>query len=195
MSAVLHPPPSIPLFTRKRGSSTYILPEKYKTEREKCFETFHPSWTHPIDAFPEHISTTVGPVTLPEKPDALENTPRPVEKSRSTAQKYRQEDNLHLWQHVFFCQKRLYLWLRTVKSGGIHFIQTMHVPMLIYELPASSLKCPAQPNVIRRNFDPYDQILYHRMILEPHTAYPIPAGTNYIVLMVQKTAFGWDTIP
>ncbi|GFU01255.1 uncharacterized protein TNCV_5124081 [Trichonephila clavipes] len=25
-----------------------------------------------IDAFPEHISTTVVPVTLPEKPDALE---------------------------------------------------------------------------------------------------------------------------
>ncbi|GFU74725.1 uncharacterized protein TNCV_2431151 [Trichonephila clavipes] len=25
-----------------------------------------------IDAFPEHISTTVMPVTLPEKPDALE---------------------------------------------------------------------------------------------------------------------------
>ncbi|GFV23197.1 uncharacterized protein TNCV_2943571 [Trichonephila clavipes] len=30
----------------------------------------------PIDAFHEHISTTVVPVTLPEKPDALENTAR-----------------------------------------------------------------------------------------------------------------------
>ncbi|GFS58311.1 uncharacterized protein TNCV_2474881 [Trichonephila clavipes] len=67
--------------------------------------------------------------------------------------------------------------------------------MLIYELPASSLKCRAQPNVIRRSFEPYDQMLYHRTILEPHTAYPIPAGTNYIVLMVQKTAFGLDIIP
>ncbi|GFV95513.1 uncharacterized protein TNCV_4575151 [Trichonephila clavipes] len=67
--------------------------------------------------------------------------------------------------------------------------------MLIYELPASSLKCRAQPNVIRRNFEPHDQMLYHRTILEPHTAYPIPAGTNYIVLTVQKTAFGLDIIP
>ncbi|GFV93204.1 uncharacterized protein TNCV_573431 [Trichonephila clavipes] len=67
--------------------------------------------------------------------------------------------------------------------------------MLIYELPASSLKCRAQTNVIRRSFEPYDQMLYHRTILEPHTAYPIPAGTNYIVLTVQKTAFGLDIIP
>ncbi|GFW35112.1 uncharacterized protein TNCV_5066781 [Trichonephila clavipes] len=67
--------------------------------------------------------------------------------------------------------------------------------MLIYELPPSSLKCRAQPNVIRRSFEPHDQMLYHRTILEPHTAYPIPAGTNYIVLTVQKTAFGLDIIP
>ncbi|GFU45702.1 uncharacterized protein TNCV_3501131 [Trichonephila clavipes] len=38
-------------------------------------------------------------------------------------------------------------------------------------------------------------MLYHRTILEPHTAYPIPAGTNYIVLTVQKSAFGLDVIP
>ncbi|GFW16681.1 uncharacterized protein TNCV_2353031 [Trichonephila clavipes] len=38
-------------------------------------------------------------------------------------------------------------------------------------------------------------MLYHRTILEPLTAYPIPAGTNYIVLTVQKTAFGLDIIP
>ncbi|GFW72918.1 uncharacterized protein TNCV_830411 [Trichonephila clavipes] len=126
----------------------------------------------PIDAFPEHLSTTVVPVTLPDKPDALEyaarqgqvragiiyqeptakrvfvlfckdhwhkkktwldnfkravmeakhvnefrpndvmwekNIQRPVDKSRQTAQKYRQENGLHL-QHIF-CQKRLYLWL------------------------------------------------------------------------------------
>ncbi|GFT93779.1 uncharacterized protein TNCV_4715701 [Trichonephila clavipes] len=30
----------------------------------------------PIDAFPEHISTTVVPVTLPDKPDALEYAAR-----------------------------------------------------------------------------------------------------------------------
>ncbi|GFW61985.1 uncharacterized protein TNCV_4670101 [Trichonephila clavipes] len=67
--------------------------------------------------------------------------------------------------------------------------------MFIYELPASSLKCRAQPNVIRRSFKPHDQMLYHRTILEPHTAYPIPAGTKNIVLTVQKTAFGLDIIP
>ncbi|GFW94126.1 uncharacterized protein TNCV_1978661 [Trichonephila clavipes] len=30
----------------------------------------------PIDAFPEHLSTTVVPVTLPHKPDALEYAAR-----------------------------------------------------------------------------------------------------------------------
>ncbi|GFT89541.1 uncharacterized protein TNCV_5137531 [Trichonephila clavipes] len=30
----------------------------------------------PIDAFPEYISTTVVPVTLPDKPDALEYAAR-----------------------------------------------------------------------------------------------------------------------
>ncbi|GFS73053.1 uncharacterized protein TNCV_3606451 [Trichonephila clavipes] len=30
----------------------------------------------PIDAFPEHLSTTVVPVTLPDKPDALEYASR-----------------------------------------------------------------------------------------------------------------------
>ncbi|GFW07410.1 uncharacterized protein TNCV_865821 [Trichonephila clavipes] len=33
------------------------------------------------------------------------------------------------------------------------------------------------------------------MNFEPHTAYLIFAGTNYIVLTVQKTAFGLDIIP
>ncbi|GFW24897.1 hypothetical protein TNCV_3846311 [Trichonephila clavipes] len=33
------------------------------------------------------------------------------------------------------------------------------------------------------------------MVLEPHTVYRIPAGTRYIVLMVQKTVFGLDIIP
>ncbi|GFX23068.1 uncharacterized protein TNCV_360821 [Trichonephila clavipes] len=177
----------------------------------------------PIDAFPEHLSTTVVPVTLPDKPDALEyaarqgqvragiiyqeptakrtqrrdvgkNIKRPVEKSRQTAQKYRQENGLHLQQHIF-CQKDFTFGLRTVKSGEIHLIQTTHVPMLIYELPASSLKCQAQPNVIRRSSEPHVQMLNHRTILEPHAVYRIPAGTNYIVLTVQKIAFGLDIIP
>ncbi|GFY32655.1 hypothetical protein TNCV_674101 [Trichonephila clavipes] len=59
--------PSIPFFPR-------ILFEPYKSER--CFE--HISFVmDPIDAFPEHISTTVVPVTLPDKTDALEYDGQP----------------------------------------------------------------------------------------------------------------------
>ncbi|GFX75081.1 hypothetical protein TNCV_4064831 [Trichonephila clavipes] len=32
----------------------------------------------PIDVFPEHLSTTVVPMTLPDKPDALEYAARPL---------------------------------------------------------------------------------------------------------------------
>ncbi|GFX37086.1 uncharacterized protein TNCV_1712791 [Trichonephila clavipes] len=67
--------------------------------------------------------------------------------------------------------------------------------MLIYEFPSSSLRCRGNPNLFRRSFEPFDQMLYHRMVLEPHTAYPIPAGTRYILLTVQKTVFGLDIIP
>ncbi|GFX86485.1 hypothetical protein TNCV_3727541 [Trichonephila clavipes] len=64
--------------------------------------------------------------------------------------------------------------------------------MLIYEFPSSSLRCRANPNLFRRSFEPFDQMLYHRMVLEPHTAYPIPAGTRYILLTVQKTMKRFD---
>ncbi|GFT57448.1 uncharacterized protein TNCV_4515451 [Trichonephila clavipes] len=117
-----------------------------------------------------------------------------VEKSRSIPEKYRQEDGLHLQQHVF-CEKRFYFWLPNSKVWEIHLIQTTHVPMLIYEFPSSSLRCRANPNLFRRSFEPFDQMLYHRMVLEPHTAYPIPAGTRYILLTIQKTVFGLDIIP
>ncbi|GFX09242.1 uncharacterized protein TNCV_1068281 [Trichonephila clavipes] len=102
---------------------------------------------------------------------------------------------VYIYNNIFFAKKDFTFGLRTVNSEEIHLIQTTHVPMLNYELPASSLKCRAQPNVIRRSFEPHDQMLYHRTILEPHTAYPIPAGTNYIVLTVQKATFGLDIIP
>ncbi|GFW87462.1 uncharacterized protein TNCV_1301071 [Trichonephila clavipes] len=101
---------------------------------------------------------------------------------------------VYIYNNIFFAKKDFTFVLRTVKSGDIHLIQTAHVPLLIYELPASSLKCRTQPNVIRRNFEPHDQMLYHRTIWEPHTAYPIPAGTNYIVLTVQNTAIVLDII-
>ncbi|GFV59526.1 uncharacterized protein TNCV_1752651 [Trichonephila clavipes] len=102
---------------------------------------------------------------------------------------------VYIYNNIFFVKKDFTFGLRMVKSGEIHLIQTTHVPMLIYELPASSLKCRAHPNVIRRSFEPHDQMLYHRTILEPHTAYPIPARTHYIVLTVQKTAFRLDIMP
>ncbi|GFV24215.1 hypothetical protein TNCV_2632191 [Trichonephila clavipes] len=57
------------------------------------------------------------------------------------------------------------------------------------------LRCRANPNLFRRSFEPYDQMLYHRMVLEPHTAYPIPAGTRYILLTVQKTVFETNKRP
>ncbi|GFS59691.1 uncharacterized protein TNCV_1795651 [Trichonephila clavipes] len=102
---------------------------------------------------------------------------------------------VYMYNNMFFVKKDFTFGCRTVKSGEIHLIQTTHVPMLIYELPSSSLRCRANPNLFRRSFEPFDQMLYHRMVLEPHTAYPIPAGTRYILLTVQKTMFGVDIIP
>ncbi|GFX14447.1 hypothetical protein TNCV_1616301 [Trichonephila clavipes] len=90
---------------------------------------------------------------------------------------------------MFFVKKDFTFGFRTVKSVEIHLIQTTNVPMLIYEFPSSSFRYRANPNLFRRSFEPYDQMLYHRMVLEPHTAYPIPAGTRYILLTVQKTVF------
>ncbi|GFX93232.1 uncharacterized protein TNCV_4761111 [Trichonephila clavipes] len=101
---------------------------------------------------------------------------------------------VYIYNNMFFVKKDFAFGFRTVKSGEMHLIQLTHVPMLIYELPSSSLGCRANPNLFRRSFEPYDQMLYHRMVLEPHTAYPIPAGTRYILLTVQKTVFGLDII-
>ncbi|GFS69534.1 uncharacterized protein NPIL_584411 [Nephila pilipes] len=38
-------------------------------------------------------------------------------------------------------------------------------------------------------------MLYHRTVMEPHTSYPIPAGTQYILMTVQKTVFALDVLP
>ncbi|GFT64474.1 uncharacterized protein TNCV_2382281 [Trichonephila clavipes] len=96
--------------------------------------------------------------------------------------------------NMFFVKKDFTFGFRTVKSGEIHLIQTTHAPMQIFEFPSSSLRCRANPNLFRRSFEPFDQMLYHRMVLEPHTEYLIPAGTRYILLTVQKTVFGSDII-
>ncbi|GFW89709.1 hypothetical protein TNCV_3915501 [Trichonephila clavipes] len=71
--------------------------------------------------------------------------------------------------------------------------------MLIYELPASSLsECPAQPNVFHRKFfEPHDQMLYNRIILESKKAYRIPAGTAtlFIVDGSKKPPLVWTLSP
>ncbi|GFU28116.1 uncharacterized protein NPIL_187951 [Nephila pilipes] len=85
--------------------------------------------------------------------------------------------------------------LRKVEPGMIHLIQTTNVPVLIYELPPSSRRRQAEPNLYRRSFEPYDQMLYHRTVMEPHTSYPILSGTQYILMTVQKTVFALDVLP
>ncbi|GFW95387.1 hypothetical protein TNCV_2971091 [Trichonephila clavipes] len=58
--------------------------ETYKSER--CFKHFS-FVMDSIDAFPEHISTTVVPVTLPDKPDALEYAARQAKSEMSSSTK------------------------------------------------------------------------------------------------------------
>ncbi|GFV57260.1 uncharacterized protein TNCV_2822771 [Trichonephila clavipes] len=183
-----------------------------------------------IDAFHEHISKTVVPVTLLEKPDALEYAARqgqvraciiyqePNTKQAKHVNEFRPDDVLwekiskgllrnpdrplkntdkrmvYIYNNMFFVKKDFTFGFRSVKSREIPLIQTTNVPMLIYEFPSSSLRCRANPNLFRKSFESFDQILYHRIVLEPHTAYPIPAGTRYILLTVQKTVFGLDII-
>ncbi|GFT74792.1 hypothetical protein TNCV_2516861 [Trichonephila clavipes] len=97
--------------------------------------------------FPEHM-----PVTLPEKPDALEYAAR---QGQVRACIICQEPNTKR-VFVLFCKD-------------------------------NCVTCRANPNLIRSSFEPFGQMLYHRMVLEPHTVYPITAGTRYILLTVQKT--------
>ncbi|GFX70258.1 uncharacterized protein TNCV_4616951 [Trichonephila clavipes] len=144
-------------------NSAHILFESIKEDSYRRFTSVHDG---PNKCLPEHISTTVVPVTLPEKPEALKYAAR---QGKVHACIIYQEPNT---KRVFFLfckdnwyQKRL------------------------------CLRSRANPNMFRRSFEPHEQMLYHRMVLEPHTAYPIPAGTHYILLTVQKTVFGLDNIP
>ncbi|GFV19581.1 uncharacterized protein TNCV_478071 [Trichonephila clavipes] len=202
--------------------------KRIKEDSSRRFSSVHSflsSTMDPVDAFPEHLSTTVMPVTLPEKPDALvyaarqghvraciiyqepnakrvfvlfckdhwyekktllDNFKRAILEAKHLNE-FRPDDVLwekvskgllrnpdrflkntdkrmvYIYNNMFFVKKDFTFGFRTVKSGEIHLIQTTHVPMLIYELPASSVGCRAQPNVYRRSFEPYDQMLYHRM--------------------------------
>ncbi|GFV07124.1 integrase catalytic domain-containing protein [Trichonephila clavipes] len=205
-----------------------------------------------IDDFPDHISTTVVPVTLPKKPDSLEyvaqqgqvkaciiyqkpytkrclyyfvtkigikkvhvdnfkcammkvkhvNEFRPDDMTREKVSKgllkipHRPLKNtdksmVYIYGNMFIVKKDFTFGSRMVKPREVYLIQTSNVPMLIYELPASSLKFRAKPNPLRRSFETYDQMLYRRIVLEQHTAYPIQAGTSYILLTFQRLYLVW----
>ncbi|GFX85868.1 hypothetical protein TNCV_2472701 [Trichonephila clavipes] len=102
---------------------------------------------------------------------------------------------VYIYNNMFFVKKHFTFGLLTVKSGAIHLIQTTNVRMLIYEFPSSNLRCRVNPNFLWRSFEPYDHMLYHRMVLEPHTVYPNPDGTRYIWLTVQNTVFETNKQP
>ncbi|GFU12925.1 hypothetical protein NPIL_434391 [Nephila pilipes] len=79
-----------------------------------------------------------------------------------------------------------------METGMIHLIPTTNVPVLIYKLPPSSRRSQAEPNLYRRSFEPYDQMLYQITVMKPHTSYPIPVETHYILMIIQKTVFALD---
>ncbi|GFT39734.1 uncharacterized protein TNCV_4869241 [Trichonephila clavipes] len=81
---------------------------------------------------------------------------------------------VYIYNNIFFAKKDFTFGLRTVKSGEIHLIQTTHVPMLIYEFPASSLKCRAQPNLIQKGFHVAD---FRKMKNFNQTPYKLPPPT------------------
>ncbi|GFX89489.1 uncharacterized protein TNCV_483241 [Trichonephila clavipes] len=120
-----------------------------------------------IDAFFEQISTPVVSLTLPEKPDALEYAAR---QGQIRACIIYQEPNIKR-VFVLFCKdncpkKKKNRW-RTISS----------VPQW---------RCRANPNLFRRRPD---------ALSSNGVWYPIPAGTRYILLTVQKTVFGLNVIP
>ncbi|GFU18507.1 uncharacterized protein TNCV_2258761 [Trichonephila clavipes] len=125
-----------------------------------------------------------------------EKTSKPVEKSDRLLKKIPTRE-WFTFTTTYFLPKDFTFGLRTVTSDRRDsLIQTTHVPMLIYELPSLQSQVPS-PCDSEKFWSPHDQMLYHRTILEPHTAYPIPAGTHYIVLTVQKPPLVWtlSTIP
>ncbi|GFS53452.1 STIP1 homology and U box-containing protein 1 [Nephila pilipes] len=77
----------------------------------------------------------------------------------------------------------------------IQKVQTTNVPVLIYEMTLSSRRSQVELNLYRRSFEPYDQMLYHWTVMEPHTSYPIPPNMHYILMTIQKTVFDLDVLP
>ncbi|GFS37929.1 hypothetical protein NPIL_647111 [Nephila pilipes] len=75
-----------------------------------------------------------------------------------------------IFNNVFIVKCFFTLGLRKVELGMIHLIQTTNAPVFIYELPPSSQRSQAEPNLYRRSFEPYDQMLYHRTVMDSHTS-------------------------
>ncbi|GFS86580.1 hypothetical protein TNCV_903351 [Trichonephila clavipes] len=82
-----------------------------------------------------------------------ENTSKGLLRNPDRLLKKEDKRMIYIYGNIFFAKKVFTFGLQTVKSGEIRYILTTHVPMLIYELPASSPKCRAQNNVIRRSFE------------------------------------------
>ncbi|GFS37342.1 hypothetical protein NPIL_415501 [Nephila pilipes] len=170
-----------------------------------------------MDAFPAAPSTTLRPVCVPDKTDALEHVIRQglvkafiayqepknncifVSFSSPTwFQKITLMDNFKRTIHEAQVEYRFdpdAVQLRKEEPGMIHLIQTTNVPVLIYELPPSSRRSQVEPNLYRRSFEPYDQMLYHWTVMEPHMSYFIPANTQYILMTIQKTVFALNVLP
>ncbi|GFU84685.1 hypothetical protein TNCV_2791881 [Trichonephila clavipes] len=130
-----------------------------KVKKKTRLDASHQSITmDKIDAFFEPISTTVMPVTLPEKPDALQYAARQGQVHACII--YQEPNTKRVF--VFFVNA-----IGTKKRRW----------WIILSEPSwrqSTLRCRANPSLFRMSFEPFDQMLYHRMVLEPHAVYPIP---------------------
>ncbi|GFU38771.1 hypothetical protein TNCV_1731711 [Trichonephila clavipes] len=115
-----------------------------------------------------------------------------LRKSRQTAQKYRHENGF-TFTTTYFCQKDFTFGLRTVTSGEIHLIQTTHVPMLIYELPASSLKCRA--HVIREVLSPMTKCSTIEPSWSPTRRIRSRLNTLHCVDLFKKPPLVWTLSP
>ncbi|GFU26678.1 retrovirus-related Pol polyprotein from transposon 297 [Nephila pilipes] len=174
-----------------------------------------------MDTIPASPSSTELPVYLPDKADAMEHvvwqgfvkafiTYQELPNNRifvsfsspSWFQKKTFMDNFKADKRMGFIYNNMFIvkcffifGLRKVEPGMIHLIQTTKLPVLIYELPPSSRRSQAEPNLYQRSFEPYNQMLYHRTVIEPHTSYPFPVGMHCILMTIQKTVFALDVVP
>ncbi|KAF8793586.1 hypothetical protein HNY73_001644 [Argiope bruennichi] len=86
--------------------------------------------------------------------------------------------------------KKVHFFERRKVEG--HVYQTSDAPIMIYHLPAKSLRCKAKPCITRRSFCEIDQFLYDRYVLKPNSTYVVPPGTMYHLTNGTKTLFAVD---